>query len=85
MVFCDTEEEFDWSKPHNRGNRSTSHMKTMPEAQRRLADMGAHPDLSDRSSDRDGPASIAIPRSAPGARGMRHRHSASSLGEPAFR
>jgi hypothetical protein len=42
MVFCDTEEEFDWSKPHDRGNRSTSHMKTMPEAHRRLSDLGAH-------------------------------------------
>lgn len=42
MVFCDTEEEFDWSKPHNRDNRSTTHMKAMPAADRRLRDLGAH-------------------------------------------
>ena len=43
MVFCDTEEEFDWSKPHNRDSRATTHMKTIPEAQRRLAAHGAKP------------------------------------------
>jgi hypothetical protein len=42
MVFCDTEEEFDWSKPHNRDNRTTTHMKAMPAADRRLRDLGAH-------------------------------------------
>ncbi len=42
MVFCDTEEEFDWSKPQNRDNRSTTHMKAMPAADRRLRDLGAH-------------------------------------------
>jgi len=60
MVFCDTEEEFDWSEPQSRSNRSTSHMKSMPEAQRRLADMGAHPIyLIDHPIATD-PASIAI-------------------------
>ncbi len=43
MVFCDTEEEFDWSKPHNRDARATTHVKTLPEAQRRLAAHGAQP------------------------------------------
>ena len=43
MVFCDTEEEFDWSKPQSRDNRSCTHMKTMPDAHRRLRDLGAHP------------------------------------------
>ena len=42
MVFCDTEEEFDWSRPLSRDNRSTTHMKALPAAHRRLADMGAH-------------------------------------------
>jgi hypothetical protein len=42
MLFCDTEEEFDWSKPQSRDNRSTTHMKSMPEADRRLRDLGAH-------------------------------------------
>ena len=42
MVFCDTEEEFDWSKPQSRDNRSTTHMKSMPEADRRLRELGAH-------------------------------------------
>jgi hypothetical protein len=43
MVFCDTEEEFDWSKPHNRESRATTHMKTLPVAQERLRSYGAHP------------------------------------------
>lgn len=42
MVFCDTEEEFDWSKPQSRDNRSTTHIKSLPAADRRLADLGAH-------------------------------------------
>lgn len=29
-VFSDTEEEFDWSKPRSRDNRSTTHMRAMP-------------------------------------------------------
>jgi hypothetical protein len=43
MVFCDTEEEFDWGKPHDRNSRATTHVKTLPEAQKRLADYGAKP------------------------------------------
>lgn len=43
MVFCDTEEEFDWSKPHDRDARATTHVKTLPEAQERLAAHGAKP------------------------------------------
>lgn len=43
MVFSDTEEEFDWSKPQRRENRSTSHVRSLPEAQRRLRELGAHP------------------------------------------
>jgi hypothetical protein len=43
MIFCDTEEEFDWGKPHNRDSRATTHMKTLPEAHRRLAAYGAKP------------------------------------------
>ena len=43
MVFCDTEEEFDWSKPHDRNARATSHVEKLPEAQQRLAAHGAKP------------------------------------------
>lgn len=43
MVFCDTEEEFDWSKPQRRDQRSTTHVKSMGEAHRRLRALGAHP------------------------------------------
>ncbi len=43
MIFVDTEEEFDWSKPFDRNSRSTTHVKTLPEAQRRLAGYGARP------------------------------------------
>jgi hypothetical protein len=43
MVSCDTEEEFDWSKPQRRENRSTVHMRALPESHRRLRDLGAHP------------------------------------------
>lgn len=43
MIFCDTEEEFDWTAPHDRDSRATSHVTTLPEAQRRLAAHGAKP------------------------------------------
>jgi hypothetical protein len=42
MLFCDTEEEFDWAQPRSRDNRATTHMKAMPETHRRLHDLGAH-------------------------------------------
>jgi len=41
MLFCDTEEEFDWTKPRRRENRSTSHMAAMPATHERLHDLGA--------------------------------------------
>jgi hypothetical protein len=43
MIFCDTEEEFDWGKPHDRNARATTHMKTLPEAQRHMSAFGAKP------------------------------------------
>ncbi len=43
MIFVDTEEEFDWGKPFDRNSRSTTHVKTLPEAQNRLAAHGAKP------------------------------------------
>ena len=43
MVFSDTEEEFDWTKPPRRDQRSTTHVKSLPEAHRRFAGYGAHP------------------------------------------
>lgn len=43
MLFVDTEEEFDWSRPHSRDERSTTHVKSLGGAHRRLADLGAHP------------------------------------------
>ncbi len=43
MVFVDTEEEFDWSKPQSRDQRSTTHVKSIPDAHRRFRDHGAHP------------------------------------------
>jgi hypothetical protein len=42
MVFADTEEEFDWGKPQSRDERSTSHVKALGGAHRRLREMGAH-------------------------------------------
>lgn len=39
-VFCDTEEEFDWSRPRSRDNRSTTHMAAMPNLQERLRRRG---------------------------------------------
>jgi hypothetical protein len=42
MVFADTEEEFDWGKPQSRDERSTSHVKSLDGAHRRLHAMGAH-------------------------------------------
>jgi hypothetical protein len=43
MVFVDTEEEFDWSKPHSREERSTTHVEALPVAQQRLASSGVKP------------------------------------------
>lgn len=43
VVFCDTEEEFDWSKPHDRNSRATTHMRTLPVAHARLRSYGARP------------------------------------------
>jgi hypothetical protein len=61
-VFCDTEEEFDWSKPRSRDNRSTTHMAAMPDLQERFRRRGVkcvhlvdHPIATD-------PASIAMLR-----------------------
>jgi hypothetical protein len=42
LLVVDTEEEFDWSKPHRRDERSTTHVKSLSQAHRRLSDMGAH-------------------------------------------
>lgn len=43
MVFADTEEEFDWSKPQRRDQRATTHVKSLAPAHRRFRDNGAHP------------------------------------------
>ena len=43
LVFSDTEEEFDWSKPQRRENRATTHVKSLGEAHRRFRGYGAHP------------------------------------------
>lgn len=42
-VFCDTEEEFDWGKPRSRDNRSTTHMRAMPDMQERFRRRGVKP------------------------------------------
>ena len=39
-VFCDVEEEFDWSRPLDRANRSTHAIAALPAAHRRFADRG---------------------------------------------
>jgi hypothetical protein len=61
-VFCDTEEEFDWSRPRSRDNRSTTHMAAMPDLQERFRERAVkcvhlvdHPIATD-------PASIAMLR-----------------------
>jgi hypothetical protein len=61
-VFCDTEEEFDWSRPRSRDNRATTHMRAMPDLQERFRARGVkcvhlvdHPIATD-------PASVAMLR-----------------------
>lgn len=61
-VFCDTEEEFDWTRPRSRDNRATTHMAAMPDLQERFRRRGVkcvhlvdHPIATD-------PASIAMLR-----------------------
>ena len=40
LVFCDVEEEFNWSAPLDRANRSTTAMAAFPGAHRRFVDRG---------------------------------------------
>lgn len=42
-VFVDTEEEFDWSKPHSREERSTRAAESLPIVHRRLRGYGVDP------------------------------------------
>jgi hypothetical protein len=42
-IFSDTEEEFDWGKPRSRDNRSTTHMRAMPDMQERFRARGVKP------------------------------------------
>jgi hypothetical protein len=42
-VFSDTEEEFDWGRPRSRDNRSTTHMRAMPEMHERFRRRGVRP------------------------------------------
>lgn len=42
-LFVDTEEEFDWSRPFDRANRSTRHMRVLPQAHRTFTDVGLAP------------------------------------------
>lgn len=43
LVFVDTEEEFDWSKPLRRDATATTAVRALPEAHRRLAGFGVQP------------------------------------------
>ena len=57
LIFVDTEEEFDWSRPQSRENTSTRHVPAIAEGQRRLADGGGQPVyLVDWPIARDAPA-----------------------------
>lgn len=42
-VFSDTEEEFDWGRPRSRDNRSTTHMRAMPDLHERFRRRGVKP------------------------------------------
>jgi hypothetical protein len=42
-IFSDTEEEFDWGRPRSRDNRSTTHMRAMPDMHRRFRERGVKP------------------------------------------
>lgn len=57
VIFVDTEEEFDWSAPLSRDNRSVTAVAALPDAHRRFADRGVpvtylvdHPVASDPSA-----------------------------------
>jgi hypothetical protein len=43
MIFCDTEAEFDWSKPFDRASRATTHMQALPIAHAKFRTYGAKP------------------------------------------
>lgn len=59
-IFCDTEEEFDWGAPRSRDNRSTTHMRAMPDMQERFRRRGVKPVyLVDHPIATD-PASVAM-------------------------
>ncbi len=42
-IFVDTEEEFDWTKPHSRQERSTKALESLPVIHRRLRSYGVQP------------------------------------------
>lgn len=42
-LFVDAEEEFDWSRPFDRANRSTNHMRALPQAHLSFTDVGLAP------------------------------------------
>jgi hypothetical protein len=61
-VFSDTEEEFDWGGPRSRDNRSTTHMRAMPDMHERFRRRGVKPvHLVDHPIATD-PASVAMLR-----------------------
>ncbi|MFM9829456.1 MAG: WalW protein [Sphingomonas sp.] len=73
-VFVDTEEEFDWRGPFNRGARATTAAAALPAAHHRFADHGTpltflidHPIVSDPAAVAHLQAAIADGRSAVGA------------------
>ncbi|WP_174292415.1 polysaccharide deacetylase family protein [Sphingomonas bacterium] len=73
-IFCDVEEEFDWSRPLDRANRSTRALAALPEAHRRFAERGAgltcmvdHPVAVDPAAVEALGRVAADPRSAIGA------------------
>jgi len=60
VVFVDTEEEFDWSQPLARENRSVSAVSALPAAQARFAASGVAARADGRSPHRHRPGSIDL-------------------------
>lgn len=87
-IFCDVEEEFDWSAPLDRAQRSTEAMQAFPDAHARFAGLGVgltcmvdHPIATDARATAMLAGAAADKRSAIGA--QLHAWVTPPFGEPA--
>jgi len=62
LVFCDTEEEFDWTQPRRRDATATTAIAALPEVHRHLARFGVRPTYLIDYPVASDPAAVAVLR-----------------------